>query len=242
MSTAREDVTFDGIEALVFDAYGTVFDVHSAVAQCRDRFGLEPAAAQVMSDTWRTRQLQYTWLRALMGKKHHVDFWQITGDGLDYALDAAFGEGKAPAGLRDALMQAYLTLHPYPEVPEVLKALKAAGMKTAILSNGSPKMLQSVCDSNGLSPFLDAVLSVEEVGIFKPHPSVYQLAVDRLGVSGPAAVSFQSSNAWDAAAASAFGFRVAWCNRFGQPRERLPGRPDVELTSLETLPKIVGAA
>lgn len=233
---------FEGIEACVFDAYGTVFDVHSAVAQCRDRFGLEPTAAQVMSDTWRTRQLQYTWLRALMGKKHHVDFWQITGDGLDFALDTAFGAGKAPEGLRTALMDAYLALHPYPEIPEVLKTLKAAGMKTAILSNGSPHMLQSVCDSNGLSPFLDAVLSVEEVGVFKPHPSVYQLAVDRLGLSGPAAVSFQSSNAWDAAAASAFGFRVAWCNRFGQPKERLPGNPDIELTSLETLPRIVGAA
>ena len=102
-------------------------------------------------------------------------------------------------------------------------------------------MLESVCQSNGISDLLDAVLSVEEVGVFKPHPSVYQLAIDRLGLSGPAAVSFQSSNAWDAAAASAFGFRVAWCNRFGQAKERLPGNPDIELTSLDSLPGIVGA-
>lgn len=233
--------TFDGIEACVFDAYGTVFDVHSAVAQCRDSFGLEPGPAQLMSDTWRLKQLQYTWLRALMGQQHHVEFWQITGDGLDFALDTAFGPGRAPAGLRQALMDAYLTLHAYPEIPAVFKSLKAAGMKTAILSNGSPHMLESVCEYNGLSDLIDAVLSVEEVGVFKPHPSVYQLAIDRLALSGPAAVSFQSSNAWDAAAASAFGFRVAWCNRFGQAKERLPGSPDIELKNLESLPSIVGA-
>lgn len=227
----------DGIEACVFDAYGTLFDVHSAVAQCRDRFGLEPGPAQTMSETWRTRQLQYSWLRSLMG--HHADFWQVTGEALDFALDTAFGAGKAPAGLRQALMDSYLGLHAYTEVPGVLKALKAAGMKTAVLSNGSPMMLEKVCTQAGLDGLLDAVLSIEEVGIFKPHPSVYQLAVDRLGISAPAAVSFQSSNAWDAAAASAFGFKVVWCNRFGQARERLPGSPDIEVRSLETLPAIV---
>lgn len=231
-------IRLDGIEACVFDAYGTLFDVHSAVAQCRERFGLEAAAAQTMSDTWRVRQLQYSWLRSLMG--HHVDFWQVTGDALDFALDTAFGTGRAPAGLRQALMDSYLALHAYPEVPPVLKALKAGGMKTAVLSNGSPAMLEKVCASSGLDTVLDAVLSIEEVGIYKPHPSVYRLAVDRLHLSGPAAVSFQSSNAWDAAAASAFGFRVVWCNRFGQARERLPGAPDIEVTSLATLPAIVG--
>lgn len=227
-----------GIEACVFDAYGTLFDVHSAVAQCRDRFELAAAPAQAMSDAWRTRQLQYTWLRSLMG--HHVDFWQVTEDALAFALDTAFGAGKAPSGLQRALMDSYLTLRSYPEVPSVLKELKAGGMKTAILSNGSPMMLEKVCAHNGLDSVLDAVLSVEEVGVFKPHPSVYQLAVDRLGLSRPAAVSFQSSNAWDAAAASAYGFKVVWCNRFGQARERLPGSPDIEVTSLTTLPGLVG--
>lgn len=234
------DTRFDGIEACVFDAYGTLFDVHSAVAQCRDRFGLEAGAAATMSDVWRTKQLQYTWLRALMGQQHHVDFWQVTGEALDFALDTAFADDGPPNGLRQALMDSYLTLHTYPEVPGVLKRLKDGGMKTAILSNGAPEMLGKVCDSTGIADVLDAVLSVEEVGVFKPHPSVYQLAVDRLEVSAPSAISFQSSNAWDASAASAFGFRVAWCNRFGQARERLPGNPDAELRSLDPLPGIVG--
>lgn len=227
-----------GIAACVFDAYGTLFDVHSAVAQCRDRFGLEPGPARTMSETWRTRQLQYTWLRSLMGR--HADFWQVTGEALDFALDTAFGPGQAPDGLHRALMDSYLTLHAYPEVPAVLRKLKDGGMKTAVLSNGSPMMLEKVCASSGLDAVLDAVLSVEEVGIYKPHPSVYRLAVDRLGLSAPAAVSFQSSNAWDAAAAAAFGFRVVWCNRFGQARERLPGTPDLEVTTLADLPAIVG--
>lgn len=227
-----------GIEACVFDAYGTLFDVHSAVAQCRERFGLESGPAQTMSDTWRTRQLQYTWLRSLMGR--HVDFWQVTGEALDFALDTAFGSDRAPEGLRQALMDSYLTLHTYPEVPAVLRSLKAAGMKTAVLSNGSPMMLERVCASTGLDAVLDAVLSIEEVGVYKPHPSVYRLAVERLGLSAAAAVSFQSSNAWDAAAASAYGFKVVWCNRFGQARERLPGTPDIEVASLAELPAIVG--
>jgi len=232
---------FDGIEACVFDAYGTMFDVHSAVARCRERFGLEAGSAQTMSDVWRTKQLSYSWLRSLMGPQHYVPFRQVTGEALDFALDTAFPDG-APDGLRQALMDSYMTLDTYPEVVGVLKALKAGGMKTAILSNGSPDMLQSVCDSTGCTPLLDAVLSVDEIGIFKPDPRIYQLAVDRLGVSAPAAVSFQSSNAWDAAAASAFGFRVAWCNRFGQARERLPGSPDIELKTLDRLPAIVGIA
>ncbi len=227
-----------GIEACVFDAYGTLFDVHSAVAQCRERFGLEPGPAQTMSETWRNRQLQYTWLRSLMGR--HVDFWQVTGEALDFALDTAFATGSAPDGLRAALMDSYLTLHTYPEVPGVLRRLQEGGMKTAILSNGSPTMLEKVCVNTGLDAVLDAVLSIEEVGIYKPHPSVYRLAVDRLGLSGPSAVSFQSSNAWDAAAAAAFGFKVVWCNRFGQARERLPGSPDIEVSSLAELPTIVG--
>lgn len=228
----------DGIAACVFDAYGTLFDVHSAVAQCRERFGIAPEAARTMSETWRTRQLQYSWLRSLMGR--HADFWQVTGEALDFALDTAFGPGKAPDGLRAALMDSYLELRPYPEVRGVLERLKAGGMKTAVLSNGSPMMLERVCAGSGLAPLLDAVLSVEEVGIYKPDPRVYRLALERLGVDAPAAVSFQSSNAWDAAAAASFGFRVVWCNRFGQAREQLPGTPDVEVATLEPLPGLVG--
>ena len=135
-------------------------------------------------------------------------------------------------------MNAYLSLDCYPEVPEVLKTLKAAGMQTAILSNGSPKMLDAAIESSKLGEFLDACYSVDELRIYKPHASVYQLAVDRLEVA-PREISFQSSNAWDAAAAATFGFRVAWCNRFGQARERLPDGPDVEIKTLSELPAIV---
>jgi len=137
-------------------------------------------------------------------------------------------------------MDLYLSLDVFPEVRAILQRLKAAGLKTAILSNGSPVMLDEVVNKAGIAEFLDAVLSVEAVGVYKPHPSVYQLVVDRLAVPA-GAISFQSSNAWDAYAASAFGMRVVWCNRYGQRPERLPGKPDREVASLAELPALVGA-
>ena len=224
------DEKFANIKACVFDAYGTLFDVHSAVGRHRSRLGDK---ADAVSATWRTKQLEYTWLRSLMDR--YVAFWQITGDGLDYALDA---HGVDDAALREDLMNAYLELDCYAEVPEVLSELKKNGMRCAILSNGSPEMLDAAVKSAGLGELLDAVLSVHEVGIFKPHPSVYQLAVDTLDVE-PLQVSFQSSNAWDAAAAATFGFQVAWVNRFGQAEERLPDRPDAECKTLSELPALV---
>ena len=141
---------------------------------------------------------------------------------------------------RDRLLRLYLQLAAFPEVRDVLERLRRAGLKTAILSNGTPAMLSAVVAHNGLAGLFDAVLSVEEVGVFKTHPSVYQLAVDRLGVPARA-ISFQSSNGWDAWAASAFGMRVVWCNRYGQRPERLPGAPDAMLTSLAPLPELLGA-
>jgi 2-haloacid dehalogenase len=220
------------IKACVFDAYGTLFDVHSAVGRHRTRLGSE---ADRVSALWRSKQLEYTWLRSLM--QRHADFWQVTGDALDYALDSF---DINDAALRRDLMQAYLRLSCYEEVPEVLSTLKRHGMQTAILSNGSPQMLQAGVDNAGLGDHLDQVLSVEDVGIFKPDPRVYQLAVDTLGVAAQQ-ISFQSSNAWDAVAAASFGFRVVWINRFGQRRERLSHQPDVELKTLHELPRIVGA-
>jgi 2-haloacid dehalogenase len=184
---------------------------------------------------WRDKQLQYTWLRAVQGR--HADFWQVTGDALDFALETL---AIAKPGLRDRLINLYLTLDPFPEVPDVLAHVKKAGLRTAILSNGSPKMLDALVKAAKLEPLLDAVLSVEEVGVYKPHAKVYQLAVDRL--AAPAgAIAFQSSNAWDAYAASAFGMQVVWCNRYGQRPERLPGAPDRIITSLSELPALVGA-
>jgi len=221
------------VRACVFDAYGTLFDFASAAAGCADVLGDKTAAVTTL---WRDKQLQYTWLRGLQGR--HADFWQVTGDALDFALETL---GLTDAGLRDRLMSLYRRLACFPEVPQVLRRLKEAGFVTAILSNGSPAMLAGAVAGAGLRGLLDHVLSVEDVGVFKPHPKVYQLAVDRLGV--PASViAFQSSNAWDAYAASAFGMRVVWCNRYGQRRERLPGAPDREIRTLAELPPLLSRA
>jgi 2-haloacid dehalogenase len=224
------DTRIEGIRACVFDAYGTLFDFGSAAARCRDQLGDRVAALTAL---WRDKQLQYTWLRAL--QRRHADFWTVTGDALDYALETL---GIATPELRERLMNLYLNLQAFPDVPATLRTLKERGYVTAILSNGTPAMLQAAVQAEGLAPVLDAVLSVEEVGVFKPDPRVYQLAVDRLGVPAEA-ICFQSSNGWDAYAASAFRMRVVWCNRYGQRPERLPGRPDAEVRSLAELPDLL---
>jgi 2-haloacid dehalogenase len=219
-----------GVMACVFDAYGTVFDFASAAKGCRDVLG---DSTDRLTALWRDKQLQYTWLRAVQGR--HADFWQVTGDALDFTLETLAIDTP---GVRERLMNLYLTLEVFPEVPDVLRRLREAGQRTAILSNGSPRMLDAVVQAAGLDKLLDAVLSVEEVGVYKPHPRVYQLAVDRLGIPARA-IAFQSSNAWDAYAASAFGMQVVWCNRYGQRAERLPGAPDRIIRSLSELPELV---
>ena len=222
---------FGDIEACVFDAYGTLFDYNAAAARHGAALGDKAAP---LAELWRLKQLQYTWLRSLMGR--YAGFWQVTGDALDFSM----GElGIEDAALRAGLMDAYRTLDAYPEVPETLATLRAHGLKCAILSNGEPGMLAAAVEAAGIGAHLDAVLSVEDVGIFKPHPSVYRLVVDRLGVAAER-VSFQSSNAWDANGAAAFGFRVAWCNRFGQGQERIPEAPDAEIATLAELPALLG--
>src|SRR3974390_3177471 len=163
-----------GVRACVFDAYGTLFDYASAAARCRDVLG---DRFDRLSAFWRDKQLQYTWLRAAQNR--HADFWQVTGDALDYALETlAIGD----RALRERLMNLYLTLDTFAEVPDTLRRLKKMGVKAAILSHGSPAMLEAAGNNARLKALLDAVLSVEEVGVFKPHPKVYQLAVDRLAV------------------------------------------------------------
>jgi 2-haloacid dehalogenase len=221
-----------GIHACVFDAYGTLFDYASAAAGCRDALGDKMERLTIL---WRDKQLQYAWLRSLQGR--HAGFWQVTGDALDYAMET-LGIDDAP--LRERLMNLYLKLDAFPEVPDMLRRLKATRLKTAILSNGSPEMLDAIVGNAKIGALLDAVLSVEDVGVYKPQTKVYQLAVDRLGVAAQEII-FLSSNAWDAHAASAFGMRVAWCNRYGQHRERLPGKPDHEIRTLAELPILVGA-
>ncbi|HET9903339.1 MAG TPA: haloacid dehalogenase type II [Xanthobacteraceae bacterium] len=222
----------EGVRVCVFDAYGTLFDYASAAAKCRDALGDAFAAFTAL---WRDKQLQYTWLRSL--QRRHADFWQVTGDALDYTLETF---GLADSALRDRLMACYLELDVFPEVPATLARLRDAGLRTAILSNGTPAMLRAAVDHARIGGLLDAVISVEEAGVFKTDPRVYQLALDRFALPA-AAISFQSSNAWDAYAASAFGLRVVWCNRYGQKRERLPGAPDFEVTSLAELPPLLGA-
>jgi 2-haloacid dehalogenase len=221
-----------GIKACVFDAYGTLFDFASAANRCPD---VPSDKIGALTALWRDKQLQYTWLRTMQGL--HADFWQVTGEALDFTLDTL---QLSRPGLRDALMQLYLSLEAFPEVPSTLERLKRAGLRVAILSNGTPRMLDAIVKNAGIAELLDAVLSVEEVGVFKTHPKVYQLALDRLGVPANA-ISFQSSNGWDAYGASAFGMRVVWCNRYGQRPERLPGRPDAVITTLAELPELVVA-
>lgn len=221
-----------GIRACVFDAYGTLFDVNSAAARESDALGDK---WQPLADMWRSKQLQYTWLRSLAGG--HVDFWQVTGDALDFSMASLKLDDQA---LRRRLMDLYLHLSTYPEVSDTVTRLKAGGMKLAVLSNGSPAMLAAAVQSAGISTLMDAVISVEEVGIFKPHPSVYQLAVDRLRLK-PDEICFVSSNGWDAFSAKAFGLHVVWCNRFAQVPERIPALPDGEIHDLASLPDILGA-
>ena len=220
-----------GIRACVFDAYGTLFDVHSAAQRCKADLGDK---AEPLSQVWRTKQLEYTWLRSLMGA--YIPFWEVTQQALDYAMAAV---GLYSPEMRERLLALYWELDAYPEVPAVLARLREAGLKTAILSNGSPDMLDGAVTSAGIADLLDGVHSVADVGIFKPDHRTYQLSVDDLGVS-PNEICFMSSNAWDACGAAHFGFQVVWVNRFGQPPERLPGSPRAVINSLENLPELLG--
>ncbi len=222
---------FSDIGACVFDAYGTLFDVHSAVAHGGAALGDK---AQAVSDSWRQKQLEYTWLRSLMGA--HADFWQVTSDGLDFALAA---HGVDDPSLKQRLLDLYLTLDAYPDVADCLSALRGGGKATAILSNGAPPMLEAAVGSAGLAELLDHVLSVETVGIYKPDRRVYQLAVDTLGTAAER-ICFVSTNAWDASGAAHFGFNVAWINRFDKQPDRLPGEIKAEITTLAELPRLLG--
>jgi len=207
-----------------------LFDVHAPTAKIADELGDN---AQAISDLWRAKQLQYTWLRSLM--RAHADFWQVTGDALDYALSA---HGIDSPALRQRLMELYLVLDAYGGVADTLARLKSAGMMTALLSNGSPAMLEAAVTHAGLTDLLDHVISVEAVGIYKPAAAVYRLAPERLGLA-PDRVCFVSANAWDVCGAAHFGLQVVHLNRFAQPAERLPGAPKAVIASLEELTDLV---
>lgn len=222
------------IRACVFDAYGTLFDVAAAARLAAAEPGRDALAArwQRLAADWRAKQLQYTWLRAVTGE--HTDFWSVTQDGLDWAMEAS---GLDDPELRERLLALYWELAAFPEVPKMLASLKAAGQKTAILSNGSPEMLEGAVASAGIGEFLDAVLSVEEVGVFKPDERVYDLVGQHLGVTRDE-VLFVSSNGWDAAAGAGYGFRAVWVNRAGEPVDRLPAQPHHVLKDLRPIPDL----
>jgi 2-haloacid dehalogenase len=213
------------IRGYVFDAYGTLFDVHSVVEAGREITG-DPVA---LSTLWRQKQLEYTWLRALMGT--YADFWAVTEAALRYSI-RRLGLSANDAQVR-RLMDAYLSLACFPEVKTALGRL--AGRPRAILSNGSPAMLAAAVAASGLGAMLDHVISVDRVKTYKPSPRVYALGPETLGV--PAGeLLFVSSNGWDVAGAKAFGYQVAWCNRTGAPEEELGVRPDLIVSALDTLP------
>ncbi|PSL19989.1 haloacid dehalogenase type II [Shimia abyssi] len=222
------------ITTCIFDAYGTLFDVAAAAREAAAEPGRAVFAEHWprVAQDWRLKQLQYTWLRAVSDA--HCDFWDVTKDGLDWALEASGLEGDPE--LRERLLQLYWELSAYPEVPRMLAELKEQGMNTAILSNGSPAMLDGAVQSAGIGAFLDDVLSVESVGIFKPAASVYDLVLKRFECQ-PDNVLFVSSNGWDAACATGFGFTTAWVNRAGEPIDRLPWVPELVLSDLTGIPE-----
>lgn len=219
------------INVCVFDAYGTLFDVHSAASQHSSVLG---KLEQPISTMWREKQLQYTWLRSLMGV--YDDFWTVTGQALDYAMVA---HGICDSTTRENLMNAYLELGCFEEVAEVLRKLKDKGFRTAILSNGSPNMLDPVVENSGISELIDVSLSVDSLQLYKPVPQVYQMACDYFNVDAHN-ISFQSSNCWDAIGASEFGMQVVWCNRYSQQLDRLPAKPHFEIKCLTELLTLLG--
>ena len=220
------------IRAVVFDAYGTLLDVHGAMQRHAERL---PPDWERISAEWRTKQLEYSWIRTLTGPAHHADFWQVTQDSLHYV--AARHRITDPAVLA-ALLAAYRRLPAYADAAPMLTALRTAGLRTAILSNGEPGMLAEAVETAGLAPLLDAVLSVEDAGVFKPDPRVYGVASKALGLPF-AAMGFVSSNAWDAQAAGAAGFQVFWCNRSGQPEEYGLGSTATVMSGLGELPALL---
>ena len=222
------------ITTCVFDAYGTLFDVAAAAQQAAAQPGNERLAGiwPKLASDWRLKQLQYSWLHAIANS--HCDFWEVTENGLDWALEAA---GLNDPELRETLLALYWELTSYPEVPEVLAQLQSAGLNTAILSNGTPEMLAGAVDSAGIRAHLHAVLSVHSVGVFKPHHAVYDLVGKQFDCQ-PDQVLFVSSNGWDAAAATGYGFTTAWINRANEPIDRMPWTPTHVLSDLKKIPDL----
>jgi 2-haloacid dehalogenase len=217
------------VSVYVFDAYGTLFDVHAAIARHRAQAG---ADADRFSEIWRTKQLEYTWTMTLAGQ--YLDFWTLTERALDYTFARVPSVDRA---LREKLLEAYLSLDAFSDARAALALLKNRGLRVAILSNGSPRMLTAAVNASDLGELLDGVLSVDALRIYKPRPEVYALVTDRFRV-GPRDVAFISSNRWDVMGAAAFGFHTVWVNRARMPEEYADRPPDHVIQDLATLPSL----
>ena len=213
------------IKAIIFDAYGTLFDVNSAAEKCKDKIGDKWEA---FANYWRTTQLEYTWLRSLM--KRHKDFWQITEDSLDKSMSVF----KIDNSMRDELLNLYRILSPFEEVPEVLKSLKEKNFKLAILSNGTPSLLNELVQSNKLDNLFDDIFSIEEVGVFKPDSKVYDMPIKKYKIEKNE-VAFLSANTWDVSGGGNYGYNSIWVNRNNNIFDKLDYSPQNEIKNLNDL-------
>jgi 2-haloacid dehalogenase len=217
------------IKAIIFDAYGTLFDVNSAAEKCKDKIGDK---WESFANYWRTTQLEYTWLRSLM--KRHKDFWKVTEDSLDKSMKVFNIENS----MRNELLDLYKILSPYPEVPEILKSLKEKDYKLSILSNGTPSLLKELVKSNNIENLFDDIFSIEEVGIYKPDSKVYDLPIKKYKIENNE-VAFLSANTWDVSGGGNYGFNSIWVNRNNSIFDNLDYKPQYEVKSLKELINII---
>ena len=217
------------VKAIIFDAYGTLFDVNSAAEKCKDKIGdkWEPFA-----NFWRTTQLEYTWLRSLMGR--HKDFWQVTEDSLDKSMKAF----NIDSSMKNELLNLYKILSPYKEVSETLKVLKEKKFKLAILSNGTPSLLNELVKSNNLNDLFDDIFSIEEVGVYKPDSKVYDIPVKKYKIKKDE-IAFLSANTWDVSGGGNYGYQAIWVNRNNNIFDNLDYKPTNEIKSLKELTNLI---
>ena len=219
----------ENVKACVFDAYGTLFNVNSAVSKCKEKIG---SKWENFANTWRTTQLEYTWLRSLM--KKHKNFWEITEDSLDHTMETF----KIKKEMRSELLDLYKKLSPYPEVKKCLEGLKAKKIKIAILSNGTPELLKMLIESNNIQNYFDDVFSIESVGIYKPDSRVYEMPINKYNCK-PENICFMSSNTWDVSGGGDFGYNAVWVNRLNKVFDKLSYKPKYVINNLEELLQII---
>ena len=217
------------IKAIIFDAYGTLFDVNSAAQKCKDKIGPK---WESFSNYWRTTQLEYTWLRSIMDR--HKDFWQITEDSLDKSMKAF----NINISMKNELLDLYKKLSPYPEVNETLSSLKSNNYKIAILSNGTPDLLKELTTSNNLDNYFDDIFSIEDVKIYKPHSKVYEIPIKKYGIK-ESEIVFLSANTWDVSGGGNFGYNSVWVNRSKKIFDNLDFIPNYEIDNLKKLLNIL---